>query len=64
MAKLVLKAFKMVDDAADGRAVVLFNEVGEMLPNQVAVSTAFDTETGQSHVTVTFAIDGDKIRFE
>ncbi len=63
--RLVIRAVKVAAEAAfDGRTIALFLEDGTALPNQVAISTSFDAESGQSHVTVTFAVDGKEVRFE
>lgn len=47
---------------AGGRAVVLCDDEGEILPSQRA--TILETGVGElPTITVTFAVDGDSIRF-
>lgn len=54
-----------IDDApsvAGGKAIVLCDERGEPLPNQIASTT--ETEVGgYPSIQVTFAIDGETVRF-
>jgi hypothetical protein len=47
-----------------GKAVMLFGDDGEQLPNVVAVEYSIKSVDQIPTITVTFMVDGNKVRFE
>lgn len=50
-------------DVPTGKAVLLCDEHGQQLPNQVAVAIEHDAPDDLGRVTVTFAIDGRRVAY-
>lgn len=62
-----MKLFARVSDAfgvPGGRAVMLFDEEGECLPNQAEVTVTQASASGLTSITVKFLIDGDSVQLD
>lgn len=60
--KLTVRIIQTPASAGDTHSIALCDEDGQMLPMQI--SCAVTSEVGEaSHVTASFIVDGDQVRF-